>query len=269
MKRPLLFTQFSTAIALSLLSFLASPMLLNAQARSPGALQFKMPSPPSSGIPTGRYRGGASRGDCPATNSELTALVPFIEQSATSDRKARTYVWGQTVSERPTFWFYLPYTSQGTYTPEFVLQDENEEVVYREMIALPAQPGVIGVQLPAAVAPLAIGKLYHWFFKVYCSTEKKGTPISVEGMIQRVQPTSSLHAELATASSRQKVDIFAANGIWYDAITNLADLRYSQPQDAALTTAWADLLRSINLQDVAAAPLLDCCKPKANRAKLP
>jgi hypothetical protein len=54
----------------------------------------------------------------------------------------------------------------------------------------------------------------------------------------------------------QQVAIYASNGIWYEALTTLAQLRQNSPQDATLQQEWQDLLIFVGLNDIAAKPLL-------------
>jgi hypothetical protein len=170
------------------------------------------------------------------------------------DQEPVTYVWGLTTAARPTFWFYVPYS--GNLPATFVLQDADENDVLRQNLSLPSRPGVVGVGMPAATPPLQAGKLYHWYFKVYCDAKKSSSPVFVEGGIQRVALSGTIAQRLKTASPQQKVDLYAASGIWYDALTLLADLRLANPADPSLQSSWAKLLRSVNLGDVVTAPLV-------------
>jgi Domain of Unknown Function (DUF928) len=72
-------------------------------------LRFNAP-PASQGAPRGRRRGGAGRDTCRAYEG-LTALVP--------DNGG---VGGQTVSDRPKFWFYLPTPLTAKTAVRFTLQ---------------------------------------------------------------------------------------------------------------------------------------------------
>ena len=222
---------------------------------------FVMPEPPA-GLSTisGRRRGMGSRNDCPAVETPLTALVPFQERVATSKQtntSTSVDVWGLTTSERPMFWFYVPYTKGSA---EFVLQDSEENEIYQNKnIALKAKSGVIGISLPSTVTPLQIGKTYRWFFKIRCNQQQTmSVPIFVEGDIQRVNLHPSLEQQLQrTTDPRQKIAIYAANGIWFDALTMLGQLRLANSNDASLAADWQSLLQSIKLDNIAEFPLVN------------
>jgi hypothetical protein len=212
--------------------------------------QFSPPPPPSQGRPSGNQRGGASRGACSAEEPRLTALVPEVNDPA------GTFVWGLTTQARPTFWFYVPYALSADLPAEFVLLNDQNQPVYQTVLSnLNTQPGIIQVSLPETAEPLAVDQTYQWVFMLGCDV-----PIFTRGSIQRVAPSPTLESQLAQASSpKQKADLYAANGIWFDALTTLADLRQAQPGDSTVATDWANLMQSVGLADIADKPLVPCC----------
>ncbi|MGF1479095.1 MAG: DUF928 domain-containing protein [Cyanophyceae cyanobacterium] len=177
----------------------------------------------------GRQTAGDSRDLCPTFNSRLTALMPDSH-------------WGKTVSEHPTFWFYLPYSRQQVPVGEFVLQDEERNDVYRTAFTVPDKQGYVSISLPSE-ASLEMGRWYQWYFKVYCDPQRNSSPIFVHGWVQRIALDPSMQSELAAATPRQDVT-YAARGIWYDALMHLANLRLTYPEDAALQEDWHHLLQS-------------------------
>ncbi|MFE1746973.1 DUF928 domain-containing protein [Coleofasciculus sp. H7-2] len=235
--------------------------------RSPGSLLFNAPPPPADrSAPAGRQRGGASRGGtCPAVIGEepLTALVPATErslnegQSGNSGLKTFESVWALTAAESPTFWYYVPYALTSDLPVEFILQDDQGNNVYKtKFIASQKQPGVVKVRLPATVAPLEVGKMYRWFFMIDCDPD---APPLVEGSVQRIAPSATLKSQLQKATPRERVVLYAKQGIWHDALTALAELRIANPKDAALTADWVSLLNSGGLEAIAQEPVIDCC----------
>lgn len=226
------------------------------RSRRASRVQFVLPKLLDKGAPIGRRRGAAGRGNCLAVNPPLTALVPAAGTLPVSN------VWGLTVTKHPTFWFYVPYSDTSASSGEFVLQDEADNDVYRALITLPERPGVVSLRLPSTSAPLELGKLYHWYFKVNCDQQATSGPVFVEGWVQRVTPSPTLESQLAAATPQQQVALYAANGIWHEALTSLAKLRQVNPEDTALTTDWAELLQSAGLGELASAPMVQCCTPK-------
>ncbi len=208
---------------------------------------FVLPkTPPGLSSISGRRAGMGSRGNCPAVVSPLTALVPS------------QVVGGLTTSERPTFWFYIPYTQELANSDlQFSLQDLSGNDVYRNALTLPAKPSVMGITLPPTVTPLQVGQTYRWYLKVRCNQQQaESVPIYVEGNIQRVNLDSSVMQQLETANNQQKIAIYDQKGIWFDSLNVLAQQRLVDPSNASLAADWQSLLHSVQLDNVAAAPLV-------------
>ena len=234
-------------------------------------LVFRMPSPPPGvGKPRGLGSGAGSRGNCPNLGAlpPLTALVPVTEQKViakTGRERKVTNLWGLTVSQRPTFVFYVPYTKAlATGNAEFVLQDQLENTVYRQKTLLSDTPGTIAVEIPKTIAPLEVNKAYYWSFNIYCTPQSNTSALMspdsvwVKGVIQRNSPSSSLAKQLQLAQStpQTQLEIYAANGYWYDAIKTLIELRRANPTDPALAADWQDLLHSIGVSKaITTAPI--------------
>ena len=229
------------------------------------AVQFIPPPPPiERGETSGRRQGGASRGNCPSTEQPVTALVPAIwnsKQKSGGEARLEKWesVWGKTVSNAPTFWFYVPYS-----TPNlpliFVLQDNKGRKIY-ETTTTTSQDGgsgIIKVSLPTdGSVSLETEKLYRWYFVVDCNQD---APPQVDGWVQKVSLSPYLKQQIESASPLQRVALYAANGIWYDALNTLAQLRASKPRNPDLSAEWISLLKSIGLDAIASKPIRSCCQ---------
>lgn len=226
-------------------------------------LRLADPPLPPSGTPIGRRRGAAGRGNC-TIDLPLTALVPAMEKPVGAGKA--TYVWGTTIASHPTFWFYLPDSNRSLRSVEFVLQDEQDNDVYRTTVSLPSVPGIVSVQLPSTLTPLAINQNYHWFLKTEIANNcDQVSPViakdSVEGWVQRVSPNPTLTNQLKSAPPEQQISLYAQNGLWYDALTALAQLRKQKPHSETLKANWHQLLHSASLDEIADRSLVQCCTP--------
>lgn len=212
------------------------------------------PLPPGTGAPTGRRSGAGSRG-CGNINSaanvadkkHLTALVPSIQSN---EFLLAEFVGGLTTAERPTFWFYITY--QPPFTGQFILQDKDENVIYKTNVILPAKPGVMRISLPSNLPPLEIGKVYNWYFNITCESDAQRIS-SVNGWIQRTSLNTSVETQLQNATPQQKVSLYASNGIWYEALTTAAELRRNNSNDQN----WANLLQEVGLSEIASAAIAE------------
>jgi hypothetical protein len=54
--------------------------------------------------------------------------------------------------------------------------------------------------------------------------------------------------------------VYAKAGIWQETISILAQLRHDRPSDRNINAAWKELLESVNLTEIANAPLVECCR---------
>jgi len=275
---PLQQMKLAFAATMTLVGFMSDPPQVQAQTAisvasttKQVASRFVPPPPPDRGAPGQRKgaasRGGASFGACASVEKPLTALVPVTKtlggsQGGTSVMSPSESVWGLTVVEHPTFWFYVPYSLTSLRSVEFVLQDEKDNDVYRTPVTPPEMAGIVSLRLPPMLTPLLIGKRYHWFFKIKiaCAPKKQfNVKDYVEGWVQRVTLSPTLTRQLKAATPQQRIALYAKNGIWHDALTTLAELRLVAPEDATLKADWNDLLQSAGLAYIASQPIVQCC----------
>ncbi|PZD73852.1 hypothetical protein C1752_01671 [Acaryochloris thomasi RCC1774] len=218
------------------------------------AFRLVLPTPPKDPrAPQGRQKGGSSRGGSALPSVyPLMALVP-----ATTGPNQEKFVWGLTTAERPVLWFMMPELESAPV--EFVLQDEHDRYIHRANFTLPSSfsQGLVQIGLPESMPALAFDKRYTWTLAV-AATPRHPT-MFVQGTIYRVPLASSLKEPIGQATELEKVAIYAQYGLWHDAIATLAQLRQTYPKNAQVKTAWADLLKQAQLDEIANQPLLPCC----------
>ena len=184
------------------------------------------------------------RGKCENfPEASFTALMP-------ENKIART------VSDYPTFFFYLP--QPNAELAEFILQDENGNLIYEQALTIKNLSGVIGVSIPANtnVPPLEVGKNYTWKFSVVCDPEDRSSDQLETGIVRRVELTADILGQLDAADPREKTFIYAENGIWQDALGNLAAARRANPNAPVFQTDWESLLDSVKLREIAKKPIV-------------
>lgn len=222
--------------------------LFNAQLNA--SLIFNAPPPPDGIGEPGSRTGGGRRNPCKVDEKQLKALVPGYKILETE------LVLGFTNAEHPTFWFYLPYSGCPL---EFVLKDEEDNDIYQTTLtASDTRPGVISVRLPSTVAPLKIGKRYHWYFSVLNSRKPDEVLDGVDGWVQRESLNLTVQSQLEKATLPQRIALYAANGMWYEALTAASELRRTD----ANSNDWGVLLQAVGLDDVASEPIVECCQPE-------
>jgi hypothetical protein len=208
---------------------------LSSQAR---AVRF-----PNVGTPR-RREGAAVRGSCDFSEEKPIPLLPTTEPVLTA-------------AKYPTFFVDLP-KSSAKEAELLVLSSDKEREVYKTTVTLPDQPGIVSFSLPAdgTLPPLEVGKNYYWQLFVVCDPQDRDKDMLVEGTVQRVELNPNLVNELKKASLREYPAIYAEAGIWYDAVTSLAQLRRSSPNDSTIAADWAELLQSAGLDGIAQQPLI-------------
>lgn len=199
--------------------------------------------PPDVTAPDNR-QGGTHRGAklCPAGLS----ITPLIPESNI----------GLTLAESPTFFVYVPQTSAEI---EFVLLTENgTEIVYETAFKVD-KPGIVGVTVPATSdnkKSIEVGKRYEWSFSMVCDPQDRSADVVVQGLVQRIEPQSNLKQDLENTDAMSRLNVYAKNGIWYETLATLAELRRKSPENQTLAAEWTKLLQSQGLDSIAAQPLI-------------
>lgn len=228
----------SAAVSLGVVAALGWPLVSVAQA---------VPTPPDQGAPSGRQRGGASRGDCMAYQ-DLAALVPVVDGS----------VWSQTSSPTPDFFFYVPQSLTTDVPLEMVVQDSDDNYVFRQQFSVDAPVGILTVPISSLGAELTPGESYSWTFSIYCDTARPSASVAVFGTVTRVadavipEAGHPLTPEQQLALAQQYADA----GIWHEALGLTLALHWADPDNADYLAALDDLLQQAGLADLAAVVLV-------------
>lgn len=179
----------------------------------------------------------------------LTALVPNSN-------------FGTTVAEYPKFFFYIPDADVAGLEAQFILFNEKDEEIYNKIITLKAKDSdsIISIDLSGSPSfpPLEVGKTYSWGFSIsFDKTDHSSDPY-VNGSITRVEANSEIKGILEKTLVPKQPGVYAANGIWYEALASLAQLRCTNPNDATIASDWQSLLQQVGLPEIAKKPLAQC-----------
>ncbi|NES00973.1 MAG: DUF928 domain-containing protein [Symploca sp. SIO1B1] len=226
--KPLITPKIASAISLNQFPFQLS-------------LKFRLPS---KGTP-GRRRGAGSRDGYCISDEKLVALMPQTN-------------FGLTVAERPTFWFYVPYQSD-QLEAEFLLEDNEGNKIDSQIVALNNTPGIVKVTLPENLPPLEVEQLYVWRLSVICDPDNRLDDDYVWGGFELVSMSFEIKNQLKDKTKRERLKIYAANGLWFDVVTTLAELRESNVEEQDLDEDWVELLQQVGLEEISDKLLVDCC----------
>lgn len=240
----------SFILLLSLSLFLSNWTFLSSKANqneSNETLQF---NPPNNGAPEGNRSqtsaNAGSRGDCPPVDKAITALIPQTN-------------WANTLSERPTLWFYIPY-QQGRL--RIWLKDEDKNASVALLAYQVKDGGIMGFSLPETAPPLEVNRAYRWQVYFNCDSDIEPSCTEVQGIVKRVAADEALQTSLTSANSiKEKINLYAQQGLWQETITELIEFRQNNPNNPELDEYWSDLLSSphVKLEDFISEPLANCC----------
>lgn len=239
MSRAVMRSPLPSAIAvLGLAAALWWPLVPAAQA---------VPTPPDQGAPSGRQRGGASRGDC-MDYQDLTALVPVVEGR----------VWSQTSSPTPDFFFYIPQPLTPEVPLEMVVQDSDDNYVFRKQFSVDAPSGILTLPVNSEGAGLNPGETYSWTFSIYCDAARPSASVAVFGTVTRVANAVMAESE-RTLTPEQQLNLsrqYADAGIWHEALGLTLALHQADPDNAEYLEALDALLQQAGLADLSPAVLV-------------
>ncbi|WP_017301779.1 DUF928 domain-containing protein [Nodosilinea nodulosa] len=217
------------------------PSIWAAAPVSKGATRLKQSNPPppptnpGSSAPGGRRNASACPQDAGAAPNSatpgplLTALSPITKP-------------GLTLATHPTFLVYVPTTN--AESAEFSLRNQAGQGLYRTTVPLPTTPAIVSISLPDQTAALAVGKTYTWTFAIICDPNDRLEDQFVTGTVQRLDLDPARAAQLEQASASDRLALYEQDGVWYDALALLAELRRTDPEDTSLATTWHELLQS-------------------------
>jgi hypothetical protein len=155
----------------------------------------------------------------------------------------------QTAQDRPTLLAYVAQTSAKRMF--FSIQDEEGKYHYQTMMPAPTQAGLVKIQVPDSSAALETGRRYRWSVVLSCGTRLRPDSPRAESWIERVNLTAVAGAPQA------QVDRLWSQNVWYDTVSTLADIRQANPSDRQSAQLWTDLLGSVGLSKLEAAPFVN------------
>ncbi len=142
---------------------------------------------------------------------------------------------GVTTSSNPIFWFYISHDSVNVESLRFSLLNREQKEIWATDLSVTSKKIKSGLlKVPYQGQPLMDGA-YQWQFSY---KETRCDPILLSG---KVQKESHPHLGLGN-NARERLRIYAQNGIWYELLTELITLRQEQPQDTQLAADFRSLI---------------------------
>jgi hypothetical protein len=155
----------------------------------------------------------------------------------------------RTALERPTLLAYVDQTSAKRMF--FSIQDEEGKYHYQTMMPAPTQAGLVKIQMPPSSAALETGRRYRWSVVLSCGSRLRPDSPRAESWIERVNLAA------VAGAPQDQVDRLWSQNVWYDTVSTLADIRRVNPSDRQSAQLWTDLLGSVGLSKLEAAPFVN------------
>ncbi|MEO1431367.1 MAG: DUF928 domain-containing protein [Cyanobacteria bacterium J06633_8] len=203
-------------------------------------------TPTNRGTPP-KTAGGATRGGCDTKQNLVTPLMPKEKL-------------GLTFEQKPTFYWHI--SQSNAETAEFLLLDDNDDLVYEANVNLPKKPGIFAFTLPPEAPGLKTNKKYHWYLSVNCSSSETDDTVIVQGWVKRTKPNLSTSMKLNKSTPKHRSKVYADASIWHEAISNVAQQRCIDPNDENIVHSWNQLLTSVGLKELVSEPLTNVCEVK-------
>ncbi|MEO1623110.1 MAG: DUF928 domain-containing protein [Cyanobacteria bacterium J06632_3] len=202
-----------------------------------GLSEWSFWPPEGEGAPQ-RTSSGASRNGCTADS-----VIPLIPESQ----------YGLTEQENPSI---LAYVSDADASRELMFSLKSANGYYYEtLISIPTEAGIVKVALPDDAPALEAETLYQWSLIVICDNNLRPDSPSLQGWLETA-PSFETEAPEAI-SSLEQAGLYRDQHLWYDMIAMLADLKNQNPDDAAVSQAWNNILTATGLDVATAAPLIN------------
>ncbi|MDJ0508184.1 MAG: DUF928 domain-containing protein [Crocosphaera sp.] len=166
------------------------------------------------------------------TSSHQPDIIPLIPSSN----------FGLTTAERPIFWINLPETS----AQQVVLSIKTEGKTHHSqtLISITEKSGLIALQPSPDSPPLEVGKVYQWAAVLVCGERPSPNDPAISAWVHRVP----LSKPRNISTPLEQAAWYGEQGIWYDALTSLVQVKRSQPNNENLINIWAEFLESAGLQ---------------------
>ena len=231
--------------------------------------------PDDVGLPSRRQAGG-TRGPClPDHRAKLTPLLPQLNV-------------GRTLSPSPTLFVYLP--KHTTDRAMLIVQELDRQKLleagltlnelsdrtkdrflkaeFESEIALTGEAGVASISMSdyPQLPELEPGKIYLWAFQFICANSFSDYTQGWIEVVSSSDDRTKVQGELEQAKSdRDRIGIYAKEGIWYDLMAMVARMQQMPGIDGDRAIEdWKSILRhpQVGLENLAEEPLLpSCCNP--------
>jgi len=151
---------------------------------------------------------------------------------------------GLTVQGSPKLHWFLPVKAVHRIEFALVAPDEVDPIVLLSVNA-PVESGFHRVPLADHGVTLEPGVVYRWSVALVLDEDARHRDVIGGAAIKRIPPSPSLQAELIEAGAGAAGHVYAANGLWYDALDFISERIRERPE---LRARRAELLEQAGMK---------------------
>jgi hypothetical protein len=151
---------------------------------------------------------------------------------------------GLTLAERPSFWVYLPSTNAKQVV--LSLKEEGMKPHSQTFFQVQSAPGLQRLTIPLNAPPLILDKTYQVGVVLVCGKRPGPNDPMITAWVRRVAHPDAIKK----GTPLEQAAWYGEQGIWYDALSALAQAQQSSPADQDLKGIWVDFLRSGGLEPI-------------------
>jgi uncharacterized protein DUF928 len=192
-------------------------------------------TPPKRGAPGGRI-GGGSRGT-QRDGFSLSVLAPDHT--------------GLTTDPQPTLYWFISSDLAATSVELTLMDPDGTQPLLENRVSPPVKTGLHSIRLSEYGVRLKPGVPYRWFVALVVDPDRRSKDILAGGFVELVEPPAGLPAQVAKTDKKELPQLYAAAGLWYDAVGSISQLIDAAPNDASLKQQRAALLEQAGLTEVA------------------
>lgn len=218
--------------------------------RTRGPLPELAPPParlPLPSTPVPQLEPGEPQPDCLEGNPpSVIALIPQTNIGFVADQPLQFFWFVPTTRARQAK--FILYHRRFPFRP-----------FYQVQVNLNRKPGIMSLTVPERVmASLKSDKNYRWSFSIICEPRDRRQDITLEGWVRQVRLDPAFTQKLEQATPGDRIALLAQKGLWFDTLTELAELRCQRPDDPSLKARWLELMQSVQLNEISEQPFTFC-----------
>jgi hypothetical protein len=160
------------------------------------------PSTPKTPTTTTGTRGGCNE----KNQTTLTALAPQSQI-------------GQTVSQFPAFFWFVPNSKPLPMEFRLYKYDASNQPQLIEKVKMQSKPGIMQRSLSRDQPGLSINQTYRWQVIIFCNPNRPSNALVTEALVKVVKINPTLQKQLDhTNDPYKKAELLAKSNFWYDAL---------------------------------------------------